>query len=185
MSATTIDTSQTHTFVPSPARPALTGLSFLASALISLAIAWPLIDGVAPGSIAQMIGWLGFVIFGIGTGIMLNKAFGTAKPVLTLSPLGFHYPPVSSDRVPWKAVTGLRLWQYRSTYNIIVEVTEDTWSTPGITRFARWMRPSYATANVKGFVILANGMPIPFSALAQVFRAYTVAHGGKVGDEPA
>lgn len=167
-----IDVNSETTIVGSPNKMLFLAFGAIAMAGLSFATAWPLMPDVVPGSLAQTMGWVGTVFFLFCAIFLVSRAFGKSRPSLVLSPQGFHYNGVSSEMIPWHAVTGVQALSYKRTRMIIVGVTEDIWRSPGLNRITRWSRNANRSLRIDGLPIPATGMPYSFDELMAIFLTY-------------
>lgn len=171
-----IDVTKETTFVARPtAMLAMAALS-AGMTVLSFLIAWPVLDDVRPGSFQQFAGWVGVILFGVVTALILARSFGTNRPTLTLSPQGFIFSGASPDLIPWSAVTGVKQWRAQKQSMLVVGVTEDIWRSPNIKRIARWTRSANQRLGVDGLAIPSTGMPVKFDVMMAAFLTYLNAY---------
>lgn len=93
------------------ARGRLVGLVLMAG-LLTAACAWMLVaethgQPVAPpGSVEQFAGLCGLALFGLGLPVLLREALRRG-PVVSVSARGIFDRRLSTDWIPWSAITGL------------------------------------------------------------------------------
>lgn len=179
-----IDIREETRLVAEPARMARLGLVSLFMTFASFAVAWPLFGEAKHGSLDHFLAWFGVFFFGLCTALIFSSAFGNGRPTLVLNPMGFSFSPVSSDFVPWNAVTHLGEWSMRGQTFIVVGVTNDIWDSPNLTRIARMSRGANRKLGVDGFAIAATGMPMRYEEFRDIFLTYAFTYAPALDASP-
>lgn len=169
-----IDVNKETTYVASSERLWLMVLLGLLLIAASFAVAWPIYSDM--DLFHRLIGWFGVFFFGWCTSIPLIRSLGIDRSSITLSPRGFHASNVSSQTIPWNAVTRISGWSHLGAHFLIVKVTEETWRNAGIRPLARLGRPLNRLIGVDGLAIDVIGMPVRRTELMQTFQEYRKAH---------
>jgi hypothetical protein len=152
----------------SPARLAAPALVCAAFAALGVA----LILGYVPTDrswIGQLIGWPA-LIFGLACTISMARLALAQDPIVTVGPLGVRDTRLSSDLIPWAAITDLLAASWPPPPFLLLRIDPAFEATMSLTRTARWVRPVNAATGYDGHVIRVVGLKGDFEAFLRAIE---------------
>jgi hypothetical protein len=147
----------------------LAALGLLMTAL-SAVLALP---NVAPGS--EFIGYVGAVLFGALTVLILWRTLTTHGPVVTITREGIRDSRIAAELIPWSAINDISTWQYQRQRAMVLAVDPAVERGLHLTRIARWTRGANRAFGIDGLCVTAQGLKIGYDELFAASLAYAQA----------
>jgi hypothetical protein len=113
----------------------------------------------------EFAGYVGAVLFGVCTVVIVWRLLRQRGPVITVTPEGIRDTRVAAEEIPWRAITEVSTWRYRGQKIIILAVDPTVESRLTLTRIARWSRGPNRLLGIDGLCIAVTGLDTSFDAL--------------------
>ena len=141
----------------------------------STAMAVRAFPDVQPGSFAEFCGYVGIVLFGACTVLLLWRAVTTSGPVVTITRDGIQDIRVAAEFIPWSAVRDIAVWKQRRQRFMVLVVDPAVEARLDLTRIARWTRNANRGLGADGLCVGANELKIGFDELLATSLAFARA----------
>ena len=158
-------------------------LGGLAMTALAAAMAFRMSDDIKPGSLPELMGYVGLILFGFITIYTLWRVAATRGPVLTLTQTGIIDTRVAAEEIPWSSVRTLSTWTMHRQKILVLDIDPEVEAGLSLTRIARWSREPNKRLGADGLCVAARGLKIDHDRLAQlcaerIGRARTVVSKG-------
>jgi hypothetical protein len=121
---------------------------------------------VTPGSFSEFAAYVGVVFFGLCAVLMVPKLFQRG-PVVSVGPRGIYDRRLSTDWIPWGAITGITPVQIQRQRMLVLEVDPSADASLPWTNQARRMARLNRAFGPFGYWMAAADLRGGFPALAQ------------------
>lgn len=165
-----IDTQQTLNIDASPWKHILVGALGIGMAVVAGFLAFS--GSAEPGSLAEFIGYVGLVFFGVLTALIFWRALTSNGPVVTIAPEGIRDMRVAAEFIPWTAIHDISTWALNGQKVMVLAVAPEVEKQLTLTRIARWTRSANAALKADGLCITAQGLKISHNELLEAAIAY-------------
>lgn len=170
-----IDTSSTIEIGYSPLKMLGLAMLFLTLSAAAGGVAFGLILDIAPNSARRFVGWLGFLFFGLATGVICWRGATQRSPILTLSPCGILDTRVAPEVIPWRAVHTVSTWSAYCQKSMVLGIDPALMARLSLTRHARWTRNANRLFGLDGVWVQLQGLKIRYRDLLAAAIAYREA----------
>lgn len=142
-------------------------LSGVGLSATSLFLAIPVLPDIAPGSLPQILGWLGVAFFAPLTAIAAWRASTHRGPVVTLSPDGIWDRRLSGSFIPWFAISRITTWDINRQKIMVLDLDPEIEPQLGLelTRIARWSRPANRVIGFEGLCVAVAELNVSYDDL--------------------
>ena len=96
-------------------------------------------------------------------------------PVITITQEGIRDRRVAAELIPWSAVRGIKIWEYRGQRVMVFAVDPTVETGLDLTRTVRWTRDANRSLGADGLCVTAQGLKIGFDDLLETTVAYARA----------
>lgn len=144
----------------------------LGAAFATVGCAYIAMAGLVPqGSFKGAVIWFGVLFFSLGTFIGAWRLFDR-DPVLEISETGIWDKRLSSDIIPWTAMTGLSQVSIKSQKFLMVRLDPAFERTMKKTRLSSWGKPANAAMGLHGYPISMAGLTGSFDDLVAAIQSF-------------
>ena len=160
---------------------------FLAGLLMtagSAALAFQWLPARRPDGNSVAWGWIGLVLFGLATAVLLWRLLTVDRTIITITSEGIKDRRLSAAAVPWSGIERLSTAQVRGQRFIVLAVHPSIEKRIRLTLIARLTRGPNRMLGLDGLCISAVGLKVDHDTLFGVCLAHwQAAQGPAAGPE--
>ena len=140
-----------------------------------MALAFDLLPGEAGNVVARLVGWVGFLFFGLCLGVVVWRLFVSRGAVVTITSEGLTDIRVAKGLIPWREIERVNVWEYQRQKAIVLKLNPGIEEKLGLSRMTQWSRALKRSLGADGMCIASSGLAISHDGLLGEICARAVA----------